>query len=66
MLNTIEPCFKSTKGGQTMMTYYDYVEFFNSPESLLSPDEEYTDWLELNCPEPTDTELANEEAELWQ
>lgn len=48
------------------MTYYDYVEFYNSPESVLAPDDEYADWLIMNCPEPTDEELANEEEILWQ
>lgn len=49
-----------------MMTYYDYVEFFNSPLSVLTDDEDYGEWAAENCPEPTDYELAIEYEQLKQ
>jgi len=49
-----------------MMTYYDYMEFYNSPESVLAPDDEYADWLSENCPDPTDEELNEMYEELME
>ena len=49
-----------------MMTYYDYVEFFNSPLSVLTPEEAYEEWAGENCPDPTDYELSIEYEQLKQ
>lgn len=49
-----------------MMTYYDYVEFFNSPLSVLTDDEAYEEWAAENCPDPTDYELSVEYEQLKQ
>lgn len=39
------------------MEYYDYVEFYNSPQAILTPDEEYLEWASENCPLPTEEDL---------
>lgn len=42
-----------------MMTMYDYQELFNNPPVIVTPDEEYLEWVKENCPLPTNEELSN-------
>ena len=40
------------------MEYYDYIEFYNSPMAVLTPEEEYEEWAANNCPDPTEEEIG--------
>lgn len=48
------------------MEYYDYMEFYNSPLSVISPEEDYLEWAIENCPDPTIDDIAYEYEQLKQ
>ena len=48
------------------MNFDTYMDLFTAEEVIMTPEEEYLDWLDLYCPIPTDLEVELEYLEFMK